>query len=469
MKTIKNIIVLLILTSTLVNCHGHTKKTSDDPSLAKKNSSLTTVKPILLGRYLIDPGNKTVSIEVYQEWDEPNGIHAWGTSNMIIEEIDFETTCLYVTDSLFRFKEEHYNLPQLTFVDAYRKPQDISEFKSVSTNIYEKDNIYYFSLDYGSRFYELRKLAVESSIHIDSLTFAGQNFYYDNQGLYYVGPGDDGGLRLFTVTNGKNCHPIIKRTHCEYNGAAFGAGGEKINASLSKLYEIDINRDGRRIYLTDGDSIFRTRNNSITSRAPGLKKWKQLTIGQKLDVEDNCVDLSVSLKGTSGDVLFFSPKEGFFTTNFPVFNEKVYYKKVIIFNYDKNDYEEIDVSRFELGVKDFFIYRDKLHYMGIPIANGLNAAKLRYIGNTEWLSDGKSLIHLQAKKSMHKDGIKKFSFEPEVLVPNMKELKVVSETLLVDDVNFYQLNDQEIEIIPIESLGVQVEIGLSNRAWTEKE
>ena len=474
MKQIKRIVILQILILSLMNCSGQIKTTND-------NSSLTT-KPVLLLRYLIDPINKTVSRQEYWEKDEPNGIHSWGYSFPIDTAINFETTCLYVMDNYIEFKEHHKpKLPR--FVDIWNKPLDISLFNYTYDHIYEKGGIYYFPDDdanFQFGYIQLRKVFVENGISLQGLNYVGKRFFYDNNGLYHLNNDETGEFRLITISKAKNRHPVLKKTYCEYNGEAFTLDYDnpmKINTDLVKLYEIDVNRNDSWPFLTDGTTVFKYSMSERLKeiKVPGLSSWKQLSTGQFLKEENNCITLSPLFESPTTyiyDKLFFSPDEGFFTVDFFSFEKKAHFDKVIIYNYDKGAYEDIDINQFELLIIDFFTYKGKLYYKGIPVENDLNSEKLQYLqriwGSADWLSDGSQLFHIYGREETGKDLGKKISFAT-VLVDDIRQLKVVTGELLVDNVNFYQFNGREIEVIPIKSLGVDVIKDLSIYAWQENK
>ena len=514
MKRLKITITSLIIILSFMNCSGQKKTTNGEQPLTN------SLKPVLLQGYLIDPVNKTVSRQGYWERDEPNDKHAFGYDYTIDTTINFETTCLYVRDNYIEFKE-HYKPPaESRFVDIWNKPMDISTFKRISDYFYEKDSIYYFVDDAGWRL-QLRKVFVKSGINLQDLNYVGQNFLYDSKGLYYVKVDKNGELRLITVSKAKNCRPIIRQTYIEYNGEAFlttldyeDESPYKINTDATKLYEFDGNgnpylTDGNTVFmpsyditvweggveyskmnvLSNGETVYLADDGTVLNppkyipvrheekKVPGLNTWKKISTGQGLKVENNCITLPPFRENsdtTIYDPLYFSPKEGFFTVDFSspktAFEKKAHYNKIIIYNYDKRAYEEIDVNQFELHVKDFYTYKGRLYYQNVPVENDLDGKKLQYLqkiwGPDQWLSDGKQLFHIYGIEETGKDMDKKISFAT-VSVANIQQLKVVSEKLLVDDVNFYQFNGREIEIIPIESLGVEVKFDLSTYACVD--
>ena len=543
MNILKATITSLILIISFMNSIGQKKKPNDTPTPSSE--------AILFQGYVIDKVNKIIGHYEYWEQDEPNGIHSWGESFVIDTAINFKTSCLYVMDNYIGFKE-YYKPEHPIFIELFGESFDNQKFNCINDYIYEQNNTYYFLCipHYNNENRYLREIIIEKGINaynltfvrtrsmllyddkgvycvkndeefyprfittisnIGGLTYAGQDFFYNDKGLYRVKSDENGELRLITISKAKNCIPIVRKTYCEYNGEAFNLEDDtkRINADISKLYEIDVYRYGNNLFLTDGSTVYMPRydiqvweggveyskmevlSNGMTvyladdgtvlnppeyisvrneeRKIPGLSSWKQLSTGQGLIVENNSIDLTLSVEGSS-DPLFFSPKEGFFTVDFSSpktsFEKKAHYKKVIIYDYEKRAYEELDVNQFELHkIKYFFTYKGRLHYKGVPMENNIDGKKMKYLqakwgADSNWLSDGNYLFHIYGR------GETDFA---TVLVSNIKELKMVTDKLLVDNFNFYQFNSCEIEVIPIKSLGIEVKFDLSIYAWSENE
>lgn len=418
----------------------------------------------ILGQFLIDTANKTVSIQEYWEKDEficGERLHSWGIDYVVDSLINFATTCLYITEDQITFKE-YYRPPQVQDIHK-ASPDEIEGYKLINS-FYEKEGRFFYLIGPN----RLKELDIQEGIDFAQLTRLDKKpyrhehgyYYYDNQGLYFLEDYYD--KRIFKVASAKNCIPVIKSNYCEYNGEAF-QNAQKI-ADTSQLTEIDMFHDGQYMYVTDGKTVFYTQYTD-RKEIPDIDKWIQLTAGENLTMKDSSVYLEHEI--TANKVLFATP-EGFRIVDKYLMQNPIKVNQVFIKFADK--YEPLEIEKYKLFIKSFYEYKDQFFFNGISISNTLDMPKLKYLkdkygNNSAWLSDGKSLTHCNClMKNTNKVTTHEATFNC-VPVADIYQLKPVNEKILIDNINFYLLTGHKIEVIPINSLGFQVDINLSTFAY----
>lgn len=413
----------------------------------------------MLESYLIDTLNKAIGYEEY--WEEDDGhTHAWGTRYVVDTLIKFETTCLYVFEDHVFFKEQGKSI-QISSRNATNM-KEMEGFKMMN-GFYEKDSLFYY-LTYTD---SLKELEVPDDVDIARLIplerwpywNANGDYFYDDKGLYFVERQHN--KRVVKIASGKNCRPVMRNDFCEYNGDAF-QNAHKIG-KRNRLTEIDLFRDCRYTYVTDGQTVFPGKRFADKRKIPGLDKWIQLTTGENLMVKDGNVYLEDEM--TNKEVLFATP-EGFRIVDEFLREKPLKINQVLIYN--KGKYEPLDKKRYRLYAKAFYEYRDQFYFKSIQIENDFDMTNLKFLedikgGSTGWLSDGKLLTHLDCLLENTGEGNQRRKFDC-VPVADIDQLKF-SQQLLTDGINFYQLRERKIEVIPIEKLGFKVELHLSESAY----
>lgn len=442
-------------------------------SLSAQNTTQPNPKSFLLERYLIDPVNKTVSDYQYYEeekWLEGERLHISGFKSVVDTLIDFNTTCLYVTDRQFVFKE-YYNPALDTIPNLRRTHVDTKEYQYVH-GFYEKDNQYFSLVNKDFRPLEVPEgVDIGRLIPVVEVGRVSYRYFYDDKSLYYH---DNSGSkeRFVKIASAENGKAYITPFFCVYDGVAYN-NAERIG-DISQLKAIDVHLDGRDMYFTDGNAIFDTH---CVKRLeiPGFDKWVQLTAGAHARIENNCVYLAVMknpiepVTDNSGTryaiTLFASPDGGFFAIDRLMRYEPYTYDKVYIFNSDMGDYEELDTTEYALSMlSGYYVYRDKSYINGIPLENDFDMPNLRTF-NRGWICDGKYLTHKDCQTWSGEGLRQKIVFNPCIPVADIDRLQFVHDELLVDGINFYHFDGRGIKVIPIEELGIKVEINLSNYAY----
>ena len=422
----------------------------------------STIHPhsIKLGNLIINTAYKTVSVPHYWEKDEivhGRQLHSWGTNYEVDTLINPQTTCLYLLNNQLVFKE--YYIPVQEQTKTNSNHYEIEGYNYIK-GLYEKEGKFYHLI--GIQPTKFVEFEIPKNIDLTKLTYIEGNPYgdrygylYDETGLYFLNLFTPRGLSKLAFA--KNKQPVMRKFYCEYDGDAF-QDGKKI-ARIDQLTEIDMKRNGETICLTDGKAVFNTYY--IQHRElPGMDKWIQITDGNAMVVENNCVYFPPSKEHNNNNmavfynVLFTSP-DSFVLVDCYLQKELRKIDNVFIKQGDR--YEPLDMAKYKLYANGFYAYRDTIYYGSSQIKNNFDMPNLKWLKGTDgWLSDGALLTHRNLLYA-NKENI----IEAEsacVPLADAKNLKVVTGKLLFDGINFYQFSNGSIEIIPVKIFWFDIEV-----------
>ncbi|MDH6308576.1 hypothetical protein M2451_000887 [Dysgonomonas sp. PFB1-18] len=441
MKT--KIIILLLL---VVSCPF---------SMAQRRDFFYNENAIYLGHYIIDTTKKTVG---WINKEHINGTHMGYKVGLTIDTlIKPQTTCLYITNNQLVFKE-HY-VPETT-----QTPGAYYEIEGYSYNkgLYKRNGKYYHLKGISPT--TLAEIKIPKGINFDRLTYVegnpyyGYGYLYDETGLYYLDVFNT--KEISKLAFAKNCRPVMRKFYCEYNGEAF-QGGKKIGR-IDQFTEIDMRRDGETTFFTDGRTVF-SSDYAHHRKLPGMDKWIQLTDGNYMVKENNCVYFPFFKEHNRNNLIYYNV---LFATPDSLVLVDCYLQKEIrkidsVFIKQGDNYERLDIAEYKLSANNFYTYRNKNYYGIHQIKNDFDMPNLKWLkglyGRTDgWLSDGKVLTHYDLF-NLNKEDFTDIGFTYVPLADD-RNLKAITENILFDGINFYELSNGSIEVIPVKNFWFAVEV-----------
>ena len=135
-------------------------------------------------------------------------------------------------------------------------------------------------------------------------------------------------------------------------------------------------------------------------------------------------------------------------------------------------YEPIDLKFYKMYIPGFYVYRNIVYFRGIPIRNQFNMSGLAWLhsgyNHDLWICDGNLLTNDRLLRRNDISSSSPYEFHC-VPVANANNLKMVTRELLTDGINFYQLSYNNIDVIPINRLGMKVKIEIDEVVYKPKQ
>ena len=443
----------------------------------------------------IETNNRMYHIEEYQIYPGLKVVFGkkWTGGNTYTyakeESIDYQNTCMIFCGHL-HFKE------------GFPVKSDLSSLQLIHHSIgYENNYSYLFSpteeVVYVLRKRQLSAISVKGLKHVKGLIFkdkskklyfipsvGGYNFYpismpvdetelqhvaydfyTDKNGLYYFDRYGKG-TQMLESSNGKVIHAIPYENYLVYGDAAYSyGGGARLNASSLRTI-----RSVYGSYLIDG-ATHPTLGSLIKKGLPEepMNEW-------------NCFDILVVGQNRKGNTLYYPSKEiyaggGSYYTMIETSKnrygitgssnklEVVKFDDVMIYNLQTDKYESMEIDKFKRLTVNVYIYKGQMYYSNSePVEmEGVDIEKLHPITlhgkPTEFYTDGKTLLggYNLGKMKIEERGKHKWRiFTGLFRQVDWDSLHIVSEYIMMDKNNIYQVNNTILEVIPIKTLGLPV-------------
>jgi hypothetical protein len=444
----------------------------------------------IIGNYMISPKNKEVLIS-------SKGGEVKGSSYTYHRDstIDYDHTTLLAVGNRIYFKEHFpfkFDVNNLKIVqsvapeDLFRDDSSIYYFGSVKIDIagYNAVNDYvYKSKNNGKLFFfdvELLKLK-EVGLDVDesSLNRIVDNYYYDKRGLYFFGGHfkknakgyyDDYNEKSEKLVSAQNIIPLIAQKYFSFNGEVFAKSfGHKIiklNIDADKAIEVNMNSEDS--FLTDGQTVYSSPYDEDNRNQEGYFGVWYPTLYSGGNLQKIYSPLLHFLK--EGNSVVFNKND---PNNFPGLiavidnqnylladKKKIKIDQMLFYHPETGSLENFDEKYLKIYKAERFIqYKNVLYFDGIPVETSmLDMENLREIKNSNYLTDGKSLLYIGnigGYSSTNKNGVEYAVFSERILenVYN-KELTPVNPNLLSDG----QILVSYAKKIRIKDLGLEVKI-----------
>lgn len=475
-------------------------------SYSQSNTVIASKPPYVIGDYLINPENRTVSR--YTEY----GVKASMMKYVPDTSISYNNTTLLIMGDLIAFKENFpfecdisrlkllsSNARYAVLKDKYAiyiydsenikagsKKIDISPYRAVSDLLYQdrNDNLYLFSD-------ELEKIIGLPELDIKTLKHIVGRYFSDKNGMYFLGRHYD--YKTYTSieksvklesSKGKNVKPIVTKNYLIYNSQIYAISDDidKLNLDAGKIIEVEWSEYSNNYSITDGKNLYETSLSRYSARSEvndrnysndffrknniSLQKIVSPNIGfresnkelyfpirnpkRRLQAEQRNGMLA---KTTNG---YYFLDKGFHTPN----PEKV--KNVWIYNVDLKKDEPFDVGEFKFLKDQVYIYSNRLFLEGLPVNESINTRKVRVLSRNNvkinFIFDGESLIYIgniTGYSTKIDDGQEEVILSSRIIKgTDMSKIKIVNKDLLVDDRYIYYRNT----VIPMQEIGLNVKV-----------
>lgn len=508
-RTLAMYLILLFFASL---CNGQTSNKNND-------------KIYILGDYQINPAKKQVG-----RYTMIGGVTWDGFEYRPDERINYDSTTLFFLGNHFFFKEDIQLFPELdlnTFRiirselnrdesgDRHRllardknylykglptknvfgnyDTINISDYEIINDYIYKKNGELYSisgEVRWIDRDFKLRKV---EGVTLDesTLTHIMGNFFADKNGLYLL---YEKSVQL-EESNGKMITPIIKRNYFIYGDKVYSGSRVALPLNANKIKELDVSESEYYIrypvsFLADDDNTCATGCSECQYTVLKFGKehynwesddnffkenvnlWQIISpsSGIKFIIDDDgkTYYLPSAVKRFVGSIrepVLVKTPNGFYTfSTRGRFLQKI--NQVFIFNFDTQEYEELDVSQYRYLSRTFKIYKNRLYGTdGYTVEESVDVENLHFITlrnvKTNYLTDGKSLIYTRSgsTRTRGKDG-KTMQVLGEQIISGVDfpTLKVVTADVLIDKNNIYNGKYDGIGVIPIKALGLDVKI-----------
>jgi hypothetical protein len=487
MKTITLIYLLLLFTS----CNGQEKNGNNITS----NRTEETKKNFVVGDYMIVPEKKEVRL-----YTMIGGVNWDGYEYRKDQKINYEkTTLLTLGDRIF-FKEyfpfdfdleklkiihrdEFYFLckddKNIYYTSERIKPTkiDISNYETVNDFIYKSKKGNLFFLDIES--YKLNPIEID--IDQNSTKHLAGNYYYDKNGLYIFGSHykknakgyyDDYVEKSEKLIMAQNIVPIVSKKHFSFNNEVFAIDGNKItklNIDANKIIEINIGSS--ETFITDGKTIYSTTQYGFDEDEKNGKGYYGIWYPTLYS--------GINLQKIYSPLLYFKREKNIIVFNknnpneFPgliavidnedylLSNKKKFKVEQMLFYHPETKTTEVfDEKELKIYSAERFIqYKNVLYFDGIPVETSkLDIKNLREIINSNYLTDGKSILYIgniTGYGSPTINGIDYANFDDRIL-ENVysKDMKAINPDLLSDGITLVSKSQK----IKIKDLNLNVKI-----------
>jgi hypothetical protein len=471
MKTTKlfSILTLLFIFSF---CKGHDKQEDMLGNLTQNNLK-DTVKDFIIGNYMLVPKSKEVRV-----FTMVGGVNWDGYKYEKDPKINYEKTTLLLFGNTIAFQEYFpfpFNLDKLKLIynddfwticrddkniyytSAGIKPTkiNISGYKPVNDFIYKSKDGALFFLDI-----EAYKLSpVKISIDENSVQHLAGNYYYDKNGLYFFGEHYKKNEKGYYDTHidkseklvdAKNVVPVVSKKYISFDNQVFSIDNNRIKTldiDVKKI--IEINFSDSESLITDGKTVYSRMNYDYSERNgngyygiwyPDLFSGNTL---QKIYSpllhflkENNSVVFNKNDPNNFPGLVVEMNNENYILSN----KKKTKTGTLLFYNPETKTKEVFDEKQLKIYKAERFIqYKNVLYFEEKPVETSkLDMENLREIENSNYLTDGKSVIYIGSVtgyQSKEKNGVEYVIFNDRI-IENVftKDMKVINPDLLSDGI-----------------------------------
>lgn len=391
---------------------------------------------------------------------------------------------------------------------------ELSGYETINDYIYKKKNQLYFL----SKDFELKKIE-GVKLHVSTLRHIMGNYFADKNGLYLLGgyitqehkaEETDTGLIIWRQewaddfygtsvqlekSKGKKIVPVIKRDYFIYGNSVYSpthANNTKpLPLDVEKVKELEItnSRYGnyRISFLADDEHTFVTQSRNqgyVTLETRFNNHWFKNNDFFEKNVNQWAIVAKRLFKDDGSTIYFPSEiKPGIAKeyvevlierqNEFYIFNtdEKDTLQKsdhIFIFNFDTQEYEELDFIQYRYLSEHLWIYKNRLYTSerGLPTKETIDTDHLRFITHhnvkTNYLTNDKSLVYM-GNKSGHStlgEGGNRMEVLGNRIISEVdfSTLKVITADILTDHENIYIGDYSGITAVPIKALGLDIKI-----------
>lgn len=305
-------------------------------------------------------------------------------------------------------------------------------------------------------------------------------FYTDKNGLYIYSYFANLTLGKIADSGGRKIDPIVRARYIIYDNKLFSRSF-LLREDYSVYSELNLDFDNLRIF----DRVMKYPLNPTI-----LTDGKTAYLGGAISFEEDDRFKIVQQLISKEDISFFTSESDsenlYFSLNFNQENNKCEtvlrtdsgymaikredwsyktetYKNLYIFNHQSKQYELFDFTQYQYLTDGFFVYKEVLYNTfcePLKDMGDVNTKKLqRFVYNdikTDFITDGKNLIcKVLDEQYGYEIPPKKRAISSKKA--DIKSLRAISPTLLVDKNNFYAYSFWgALTVIPIKELGIPV-------------
>lgn len=393
-------------------------------------------------------------------------------------------------------------------------------YKTINDFVYQKDNdLYFLSRDFELKKIENLKLDVSTLVKVMGNYFTDKNGLYLLGGYStreFKAEKTETGLVIYRKEWESFFHnesiqlekknkrtqttPIIKTDYFIYNAKVYSPRTSNSHLPLplnsKEMVELEIKNNSYANYTTnflaDNDHTFVSiseKGGYVTLEArygnqwfvgndffeKNVNQWEVISRGDLglFKGKDGNLYFPNQLKQTNRDnyagIVVHKQKE-FYDFELNENSTLTKFDKVFIFNFDIKEYEELDPTQFRYLYENFWIYKNRLYMyssgVGLPIKELMDNTNLYPIKHhdkkTNFLINKNSLVYIGkfGGTSTLGEGLNTVQVFGNRIISNVdfSSLKVITADVLKDDENIYIGKYDGISIIPIKSLGLNINI-----------
>ncbi len=321
---------------------------------------------------------------------------------------------------------------------------------------------------------------MEIEIDENSIKHLAGNYYYDKNGLYFLGGHNKKNERGYYDTyvekseklvDARNVVPIVSRKYIVFNNRFFGLDGSNINEleiDTRKIIEV---MERTNSFITDGKTMYSDLNYGYEENErneKGVYGVLYPTLFSGVNLQKIYSPLLHFIKENNSVVINRNNPNHFpgliakiDNENYLLSDKKKNKIKEILFYHSENKTSEVfDDKYLKIYEAERFIqYKNVLYFEGIPVETSkLDMKNLREIANTDYLTDGKAIVYIgniTGYRSAEKNGIEYVILDDRI-IENVytKEMKPISKDLLSDGITIISKTQKA----NIKSLNLDVKI-----------
>lgn len=465
MKKILSLLIAIFL--FFISCNGQKNRGS--------NTVKDTVKHFVIGNYMIVPEQQKI-----RALRMIGGINWDGYEYQKDPKIEYNKTMLLILGNRIFFKEYfpfNFDLDKLKIIyrneiyflskddkNIYYTSEriqptkiDISDYEPVNDFIYKSKTGTLFFLDIER--YKITSVDIE--IDENSVKHLAGNYYYDKNGLYFLGPHykknakgyyDDYIEKSEKLVNAQNVVPTISKKYISFDNQVFAIENNKIkklNIDAEKIMEINIGSS--ESFITDGKTVYTDLNYGYDDDERNGKGYYGIwypTLYSGINLQKIYSPLLHFMKESNTVVFNKNNPNEFPGLIVKIDNEhyllsdkkKLKINKLLFYHPETQTTEIFDEKYLTIYPAERFIqYKNVLYFDGIPVKTSkLDMENLREIKNSNYLTDGKSLFYIGnigGYGSPTINGVNYATFEDRI-IENVftEEMKVINPDLLSDGI-----------------------------------
>ncbi|TDP01562.1 hypothetical protein [Flavobacterium sp. 245] len=459
------LVLFLTLLSIFTSCKGHEKQKD-----VVKSTPKDTVKDFIIGDYMLVPKLKEVRTYTMvggETWD--------GYTYQKDPKIDYEKTTLLVLGNSILFKEYFpfpFNLDKLKLIysdDIWSICRDdnyiyrisyrvtpaqihIADYKPLNDFIYKAKSGELFFLDIET--YKLNP--VKLNIDENSIKHLAGNYYADKNGLYFFGAHAKKNAKSNErdyidksekIIDAKKVVPKISKNYIIFNNQVFAIADreiKKLDIDPKKLIEIHFTN--RQSLITDGKNIYTNANYGYSGQNgkgvfgmwfpvlfSGSNLQKIYSRSLPFVKENNSVVFNKRNPKESMDLVAVINNENYILTN----KKKTKIGQPLFYHSETKTNKAFDDKYLKIYKNQFIQYKNVLYFNGMPVETSkLDLKNLREIENSNYLTDGKSILYIGGVTglSLKKKNEIEFAVFDDRIIENVftSKLKMINPDLLSD-------------------------------------